>query len=56
MLVDENKPGVGGEPLPGQKLTPKYSVFPEGMGSDAPAWVAFDKQVHTNLFLYVFYE
>ncbi|XP_030332238.1 EF-hand domain-containing family member C2 isoform X2 [Strigops habroptila] len=45
MLVDENKPGVGGKPLPGQKLTPKYSVFPEGMGSDAPAWVAFDKQV-----------
>ncbi|XP_057261053.1 EF-hand domain-containing family member C2 isoform X1 [Pezoporus wallicus] len=45
MLVNENKPGVGGKPLPGQKLTPKYSVFPEGMGSDAPPWVAFDKQV-----------
>ncbi|KFU84097.1 EF-hand domain-containing family member C2, partial [Chaetura pelagica] len=45
MLVAEDKPGVGGEPLPGQKLKPKYSVFPEGMGNDAPAWVAFDKQV-----------
>ncbi|XP_075376202.1 EF-hand domain-containing family member C2 isoform X2 [Mycteria americana] len=45
MLVGEDKPGIGGEPLPGQKLKPKYSVFPEGMGSDAPAWVAFDKQV-----------
>ncbi|XP_065533163.1 EF-hand domain-containing family member C2 isoform X2 [Lathamus discolor] len=45
MLVGENKPGVGGKPLPGQKLTPKYSVFPEGIGSDAPAWIAFDKQV-----------
>ncbi|NXD67336.1 EFHC2 protein, partial [Eolophus roseicapillus] len=45
MLVGENKPGVGGKPLLGQKLTPKYSVFPEGMGSDAPAWVVFDKQV-----------
>ncbi|NXU48754.1 EFHC2 protein, partial [Turnix velox] len=45
MLVGENKPGVGGEPLPGQKLKPEYSVFPKGMGSDAPAWVAFDKQV-----------
>ncbi|NXS53837.1 EFHC2 protein, partial [Brachypteracias leptosomus] len=45
MLVAEDKPGIGGEPLPGQKLRPKYSVFPEGMGSDAPAWVAFDKQV-----------
>ncbi|XP_072708456.1 EF-hand domain-containing family member C2 isoform X3 [Ciconia boyciana] len=45
MLVGEDKPGIGGEPLPGQKLKPKYSVFPEGMGSDAPAWIAFDKQV-----------
>ncbi|NWI26364.1 EFHC2 protein, partial [Sula dactylatra] len=45
MLVGEDKPGIGGEPLLGQKLKPKYSVFPEGMGSDAPAWVAFDKQV-----------
>ncbi|NXX43704.1 EFHC2 protein, partial [Tricholaema leucomelas] len=45
MLVGEDKPGIGGEPLPGQSLKPKYSVFPEGMGSDAPAWVAFDKQV-----------
>lgn len=47
MLVGEDKPGIGGEPLPGQKLKPKYSVFPAGMGSDAPAWVAFDKQVCT---------
>ncbi|NWS69140.1 EFHC2 protein, partial [Crotophaga sulcirostris] len=45
MLVGEDKPGIGGEPLPGQKLKPKHSVFPEGIGSDAPAWVAFDKQV-----------
>ncbi|XP_030315196.1 EF-hand domain-containing family member C2 [Calypte anna] len=45
MLVGEGKPGIGGEPLPGQKLKPKYSMFPEGMGTDAPAWVAFDKQV-----------
>ncbi|NXC38118.1 EFHC2 protein, partial [Penelope pileata] len=45
MLLAEDKPGVGGEPLPGQKLRPKFSVFPAGMGSDAPAWLAFDKQV-----------
>ncbi|NWH79912.1 EFHC2 protein, partial [Piaya cayana] len=45
MLAGEDKPGIGGEPLPGQKLKPKYSAFPEGIGSDAPAWVAFDKQV-----------
>ncbi|XP_026711821.1 EF-hand domain-containing family member C2 isoform X3 [Athene cunicularia] len=45
MLVGEGKPGIGGEPLPGQKLKSTYSVFPEGMGSNFPAWVAFDKQV-----------
>ncbi|NXI91130.1 EFHC2 protein, partial [Psophia crepitans] len=45
MLVGEDKPGIGGEPLPGQKLKPKYSVFPGEMRSGAPAWVAFDKQV-----------
>ncbi|KAH1186802.1 EF-hand domain-containing family member C2 isoform X1 [Mauremys mutica] len=45
MLVAEDKPGIGGEPLHGQKLKPKYSVFPRGVGSDAPSWVAFDKQV-----------
>ncbi|KAM4701524.1 EF-hand domain-containing family member C2 [Discoglossus pictus] len=45
MLVGEEKPGIGGEPLLGQKLKPKFSVFPRGIGSDAPSWVAFDKQV-----------
>ncbi|XP_034504673.1 EF-hand domain-containing family member C2 isoform X2 [Ailuropoda melanoleuca] len=45
MLVSEDKPGIGGELLLGQKMQPKYSVFPKGMGSDAPSWVAFDKQV-----------
>uniref|UniRef100_A0A8D0GMK5 EF-hand domain-containing family member C2 n=1 Tax=Sphenodon punctatus TaxID=8508 RepID=A0A8D0GMK5_SPHPU len=45
MLVGEDKPGIGGEPLLGQKLKPKYSVFPRGVGSDAPSWIAFDKQV-----------
>ncbi|KAM4797250.1 EF-hand domain-containing family member C2 [Rhinophrynus dorsalis] len=45
MLVGEEKPGIGGEPLPGQKLKSKFSVFPQGVGSNAPSWVAFDKQV-----------
>ncbi|XP_077920036.1 EF-hand domain-containing family member C2 isoform X4 [Halichoerus grypus] len=45
MLVSEDKPGIGGELLLGQKMKPKYSEFPKGMGSDAPSWVAFDKQV-----------
>ncbi|XP_078088008.1 EF-hand domain-containing family member C2 [Mustelus asterias] len=44
-MVGEEKPGIGGEPLIGQKLKPKFSVFPKGQGSDAPAWVVFDKQV-----------
>ncbi|XP_039107841.1 EF-hand domain-containing family member C2 isoform X2 [Hyaena hyaena] len=45
MLVSEDKPGIGGEPLPGQKPKPKYSEYPRGMGSSLPSWVAFDKQV-----------
>ena len=45
MLVGEEKPGIGGEPLPGQKVKPKHSLFPKGEGSNAPAWVAFDRQV-----------
>ncbi|XP_044792556.2 EF-hand domain-containing family member C2 isoform X2 [Bubalus bubalis] len=45
MLVSEDKPGIGGELLLGQKIKPKYSVFPKGMGTDSPSWVAFNKQV-----------
>lgn len=45
MLLGAEKPGIGGEPLLGQNLKPKYSVYPRGIGSDAPSWVAFDKQV-----------
>jgi len=30
LLVGENKPGVGGEPLAGQDLRPKNSVYPKG--------------------------
>ncbi|XP_062039565.1 EF-hand domain-containing family member C2 [Lepus europaeus] len=45
MLVSDDKPGIGGEPLLGQKVKSKYSTYPKGEGSDAPSWVAFDKQV-----------
>ena len=45
MNVGEAKPGIGGDVLPGQKLKPKNSAIPRGQGNDAPAWVAFDKQV-----------
>jgi hypothetical protein len=36
---------TGGETLPGQKLQPGHSVYPKGVGPEAPAWVAFDRQV-----------
>ncbi|CAK8698373.1 unnamed protein product [Clavelina lepadiformis] len=45
MLVGATKPGIGGELLLGQKHKPKHSFFPKGEGSNAPAWVAFDRQV-----------
>ncbi|XP_075706870.1 EF-hand domain-containing family member C2 isoform X2 [Rhinoderma darwinii] len=45
MLLGEDKPGIGGKLLLGQKLKPKFSVFPRGVGTNAPSWVAFDKQV-----------
>lgn len=54
MLLAEDKPGIGGEPLPGQKLKPKSSVFPAELGCGAPAWIAFDKQVCGNQYPYVF--
>ncbi|XP_067373326.1 EF-hand domain-containing family member C2 isoform X2 [Channa argus] len=44
MLAVSEKPGIGGELLFGQKIKPKYSVYPQGQGSGLPAWVAFDKQ------------
>uniref|UniRef100_A0A3Q3FMN1 EF-hand domain (C-terminal) containing 2 n=1 Tax=Kryptolebias marmoratus TaxID=37003 RepID=A0A3Q3FMN1_KRYMA len=45
MLAGSEKPGIGGEPLVGQKNKPKYSVYPKGEGSGQPSWVALDKQV-----------
>ncbi|KAM9319344.1 EF-hand domain-containing family member C2 [Gastrophryne carolinensis] len=45
MLLGEQKPGIGGEPLAGHKLKSTFSFFPRGVGSEAPSWVAFDKQV-----------
>ncbi|XP_070694381.1 EF-hand domain-containing family member C2 [Pempheris klunzingeri] len=44
MLVGSEKPGIGGELLVGQRIKPKYSVYPKGQGNDLPSWVAFDKQ------------
>lgn len=44
-FVGEDKSGIGGDPLPGQKLKPRHSGYPKGIGGEAPAWVAFDRQV-----------
>nr|XP_020442634.1 EF-hand domain-containing family member C2 [Monopterus albus] len=45
LLVGSEKPGIGGEPLFGQKIKHKYSVYPKGQGRALPSWVTFDKQV-----------
>ncbi|XP_006148924.1 EF-hand domain-containing family member C2 [Tupaia chinensis] len=45
MLVSDGKPGIGGEPLPGQKTKPRNTTYPKGEGSAVPSWVVFDKQV-----------
>ena len=42
---------LGGDPLPGQKLKPRHSGYPKGIGGEAPAWVAFDRQVQFNKML-----
>lgn len=47
-LVGLEKPGIGGEPLPGQKMRAR-SVYPRTEGTHVPSWLAFDKQVLTNL-------
>lgn len=45
MMVGEEKPGIGGDLLPGQRPRTNHSVIPRGNGPDLPAWVAFDRQV-----------
>lgn len=44
MLVGDNKAGIGGVPMAGQKPS-EGSKFPKGHGASRPAWVAFDRQV-----------
>lgn len=43
--VGEFKSGIGGDPMPGGKSKPRHSAYPKGSGKQAPAWVAFDRQV-----------
>ncbi|CAH8430283.1 unnamed protein product [Schistosoma intercalatum] len=40
----DDKPGIGGEKLPGQRIDAPTSIYSSGMGSQFPAWLAFDKQ------------
>lgn len=54
-MLFEDKRGIGGELLPGQTLKPTNSVFPAATGSDAPAWIAFDKQVCRNPYMFFFF-
>ncbi|KAM8858253.1 EF-hand domain-containing family member C2 isoform 1-T1 [Synchiropus picturatus] len=44
MMVGSIKPGIGGEPLKGQKAKPKQSVYPKAQCNDLPSWVTFNKQ------------
>lgn len=43
--VAEYKSGIGGDYMPGSKSKPQNSSYPKGSGPQAPAWVAFDRQV-----------
>lgn len=44
-LFGDDKVGIGGDPLPGQRIDAPRSHYPNGDGANVPAWVAFDKQV-----------
>ncbi|XP_077473265.1 EF-hand domain-containing family member C2 isoform X1 [Stigmatopora argus] len=44
LLTGIDKPGIGGGILPGQRIKPKSSVYPQVATGGLPAWVAFDKQ------------
>ncbi|KAM7539238.1 hypothetical protein Aperf_G00000058353 [Anoplocephala perfoliata] len=42
-LYNDNRPGIGGDPLPGQRIEPPKSNYPIGHGPMMPAWITFDK-------------
>ncbi len=41
---------AGGDQLPGGKKKPKTSVYPNGVGPQGPAWVAYDRQVCASIY------
>jgi len=45
VFVGEEKAGIGGLPLPGQKIKKKTTQVPNGEGPPLPSWVAHDRQV-----------
>lgn len=45
MMTGPHRPGIGGVAIPGQVIPPKHSSYPKGEGTNAPAWVAYDRQV-----------
>lgn len=45
VFVGEEKAGIGGKALPGQKIPPKSKIVPNGAGQPAPSWVVHDRQV-----------
>lgn len=44
-LFGDDRPGIGRDPLPGQRRPASHSRYPPGEGGNMPSWVAFDKQV-----------
>jgi len=53
MQTGAHRPGIGGYKIPGQVIPPKFSSYPKGEGANAPAWVAYDRQV---LFFTAFFQ
>ena len=45
MQTGAHRPGIGGYKIPGQVIPPKFSSYPKGEAANAPAWVAYDRQV-----------
>nr|CDS29969.2 hypothetical transcript [Hymenolepis microstoma] len=45
IFANRDIPGIGGDPLPGQRIDPPMSTFPNEHGLKVPTWIAFDKKV-----------
>ncbi|OON16582.1 hypothetical protein X801_07604 [Opisthorchis viverrini] len=45
----DDKVGIGGDKLPGQRIEAPTSKYPSGIGKQLPTWLAFEKQVRLQL-------